>query len=38
VLHGHVLLQARMGMSMAIDYAGVATPFTMGSRSGNIPE
>jgi len=27
-----------MGMSMAIDSAGVAAPFTTGSRSGNIPE
>ncbi len=38
MLHCHVLLHAAMGMSMTIDYAGVTTPFTMGSRSGNIPE
>ncbi|HZU74178.1 MAG TPA: multicopper oxidase family protein, partial [Acidimicrobiales bacterium] len=38
MLHCHVLLHARMGMSMTVDYAGVTTPFTMGSRSGNIPE
>jgi FtsP/CotA-like multicopper oxidase with cupredoxin domain len=38
MLHCHVLLHAHMGMSMTIDYAGVSTPFTMGSRSGNDPE
>jgi FtsP/CotA-like multicopper oxidase with cupredoxin domain len=38
MLHCHVLLHAAMGMSMTIDYAGVTTPFAMGSRSGNIPE
>jgi FtsP/CotA-like multicopper oxidase with cupredoxin domain len=38
MLHCHVPLHAAMGMSMTIDYAGVTTPFTMGSQSGNIPE
>lgn len=38
MLHCHVLLHAAMGMSMTIDYAGVRTPYEMGSRSGNIPE
>jgi FtsP/CotA-like multicopper oxidase with cupredoxin domain len=38
MLHCHVPLHAAMGMSMTIDYAGITTPFTMGSRSGNIPE
>jgi len=38
MLHCHVLLHASMGMSMTINYAGVSTPFTMGSRSGNTPE
>ena len=38
MLHCHVPLHAAMGMSMTIDYAGTTTPFTMGSRSGNIPE
>jgi FtsP/CotA-like multicopper oxidase with cupredoxin domain len=38
MLHCHVLLHARMGMSMTVNYAGVTTPFEMGSRSGNTPE
>jgi FtsP/CotA-like multicopper oxidase with cupredoxin domain len=38
MLHCHVLVHASMGMSMSIDYSGVSTPFTMGSRSGNVPE
>ncbi len=38
MLHCHVLLHAAMGMSMTIDYAGITTPFEMGSRSGNTPE
>jgi FtsP/CotA-like multicopper oxidase with cupredoxin domain len=38
MFHCHVLLHASFGMSMDIDYAGITTPFTMGSRSGNMPE
>lgn len=38
MLHCHVLLHASFGMSMDVDYAGITTPFTMGSRSGNMPE
>jgi FtsP/CotA-like multicopper oxidase with cupredoxin domain len=38
MFHCHVLLHAAMGMMMTINYAGVTTPYTMGSRSGNIPE
>jgi FtsP/CotA-like multicopper oxidase with cupredoxin domain len=38
MFHCHVLLHASMGMSMTINYAGVTTPFEMGSRSGNVPE
>jgi len=38
MLHCHVLLHASMGMMMTIDYAGVTTPYTMGSGSGNVPE
>jgi FtsP/CotA-like multicopper oxidase with cupredoxin domain len=38
MLHCHVLLHASFGMSMNVDYAGITTPFTMGSRSGNVPE
>jgi FtsP/CotA-like multicopper oxidase with cupredoxin domain len=38
MLHCHVLVHASMGMSMTINYAGMTTPFEMGSRSGNVPE
>ena len=38
MLHCHVLAHAAHGMSMTINYEGISTPFTMGSRSGNIPE
>jgi FtsP/CotA-like multicopper oxidase with cupredoxin domain len=38
MFHCHVLLHASFGMSMTVDYAGITTPFTMGSRSGNMPE
>ncbi len=38
MLHCHVLVHALAGMSMTINYDGISTPFTMGSRSGNVPE
>ncbi len=38
MLHCHVLLHASFGMSMTVNYAGITTPFEMGSRSGNVPE
>lgn len=38
MMHCHVLLHASMGMSMTVNYAGVSTPYEMGSRSGNMPE
>jgi FtsP/CotA-like multicopper oxidase with cupredoxin domain len=38
MLHCHVLAHAAHGMSMTINYEGISTPFSMGSRSGNIPE
>ena len=38
MLHCHVLLHAGFGMTMTVNYAGVSTPFEMGSRSGNMPE
>jgi FtsP/CotA-like multicopper oxidase with cupredoxin domain len=38
VIHCHVLLHAEMGMSMTLNYAGVSTPFEMGTRTGNMPE
>ncbi len=38
MLHCHVLIHAAGGMSMTINYDGISTPFTMGTRSGNVPE
>jgi FtsP/CotA-like multicopper oxidase with cupredoxin domain len=38
MFHCHVLLHAAFGMSMTVNYAGITTPFEMGSRSGNVPE
>jgi FtsP/CotA-like multicopper oxidase with cupredoxin domain len=38
MLHCHVLLHAGMGMTTSVTYVGYATPFEMGTRSGNMPE
>jgi len=38
MLHCHALGHAVSGMSMTINYEGFYTPYTMGSRSGNVPE
>jgi FtsP/CotA-like multicopper oxidase with cupredoxin domain len=38
MLHCHILEHAASGMSMTINYDGIYTPYTMGTRSGNIPE
>jgi len=38
MLHCHILMHAASGMSMTINYEGVYTPYTMGTRSGNVPE
>ncbi len=38
MLHCHILMHAASGMSMTINYDGISTPFTMGTRSGNVPE
>ena len=38
MLHCHILMHAAGGMSMTINYEGISTPFTMGTRSGNVPE
>jgi len=38
MLHCHILEHAAAGMSMTINYDGIYTPHTMGTRSGNIPE
>jgi FtsP/CotA-like multicopper oxidase with cupredoxin domain len=38
MLHCHILEHAASGMSMTINYEGISSPFTMGARSGNVPE
>jgi len=38
MLHCHVLLHAAFGLTMSIDYAGISTPYSMGTRPGNMPE
>jgi FtsP/CotA-like multicopper oxidase with cupredoxin domain len=38
MMHCHVPLHAEFGLSMTINYAGISTPYEMGTRSGNMPE
>jgi len=38
MFHCHVLLHASFGLTMSVDYAGITTPYAMGTRSGNMPE
>jgi FtsP/CotA-like multicopper oxidase with cupredoxin domain len=38
MFHCHVLLHAAFGLTMSIDYAGITTPYSMGTRSGDMPE
>jgi FtsP/CotA-like multicopper oxidase with cupredoxin domain len=38
MFHCHVLLHASFGLTMSIDYAGITTPYSMGTHSGNMPE
>jgi FtsP/CotA-like multicopper oxidase with cupredoxin domain len=38
MLHCHVLPHASHGMSLTINYEGITTPYTMGMKSGNVPE
>src|SRR5215472_106374 len=38
MFHCHVLLHASFGLTMSIDYTGISTPYSMGTRSGNMPE
>jgi FtsP/CotA-like multicopper oxidase with cupredoxin domain len=38
MLHCHILNHGASGMSMTINYEGISSPFTMGVRSGNVPE
>lgn len=38
MLHCHVLIHAAYGLSTMVSYAGVWTPYTIGTQSGNFPE
>jgi FtsP/CotA-like multicopper oxidase with cupredoxin domain len=38
MLHCHVLIHAAYGLSTMVSYAGISTPYTIGSRDGNFPE
>ena len=38
MLHCHVQIHAAYGLSTMISYAGIWTPYTIGTRSGNFPE
>jgi FtsP/CotA-like multicopper oxidase with cupredoxin domain len=38
MVHCHVLIHAGFGMATTVNYAGVYTPYEMGTRSGNMPE
>jgi FtsP/CotA-like multicopper oxidase with cupredoxin domain len=38
MLHCHILMHAKLGMDMMINYAGITTPYRVGSESVNIPE
>lgn len=36
--HCHNLTHAERGMSMMVNYEGITTPFTVGKKSGNLPD
>jgi FtsP/CotA-like multicopper oxidase with cupredoxin domain len=38
MLHCHVLIHAATGMDMMVVYPNISTPYTVGTKSGNIPE
>lgn len=38
MVHCHNLEHASMGMSMMLNYAGITTPYRVGTRSGNLPD
>jgi len=38
MLHCHVLIHAAYGFSTMVSYAGISTPYTIGTRDGNFPE
>ncbi|MFC4102480.1 multicopper oxidase family protein [Paenibacillus xanthanilyticus] len=38
MMHCHNLMHASMGMSMMMNYEGIATPYRVGTKSGNLPD
>ncbi|MGO4537280.1 multicopper oxidase domain-containing protein [Paenibacillus sp. 2TAB19] len=38
MMHCHDLMHASMGMSMMFNYEGIATPYRVGTKSGNLPD
>jgi FtsP/CotA-like multicopper oxidase with cupredoxin domain len=38
MLHCHVLIHAATGMDMMVIYPNISTPYTVGTKSGNVPE
>lgn len=38
MVHCHNLEHASMGMSMMLNYAGITTPYRVGTKSGNLPD
>ncbi|MEO8610116.1 MAG: multicopper oxidase family protein [Chloroflexota bacterium] len=38
MLHCHILIHAVTGMDMMLVYPNISTPYTVGTKSGNIPE
>ncbi|HEV7215974.1 MAG TPA: multicopper oxidase family protein, partial [Chloroflexota bacterium] len=38
MLHCHVLVHAAFGLSTMVNYVGVTTPYTIGTKSGNFPD
>jgi FtsP/CotA-like multicopper oxidase with cupredoxin domain len=38
MLHCHVLVHAAYGLSTMLSYAGIWTPYSIGTTSGNFPE
>lgn len=38
MLHCHNLIHAQLGMSMMLNYEGITTSYTVGKKSGNIPD
>jgi hypothetical protein len=38
MVHCHVLIHAKFGLSTMIDYRGVSTPYRIGTNTGNMPD